>query len=94
MQSVTSNAVALALDGKTIKHKTISGTTNQYGVIYKGNSNLLGTERIINSYLANGNDDYFCLSGSSPTNGQWIQIRNYLNTVKSNSSVEVEIIYF
>ena len=96
MHSVTSGAVYSALDGKTIKHKTVSGTTNSWGVLYKNNSGgtILGTERFINCYLKNGTDDYVCLVGSSPVNGQWIQVRNYQMTIMSNTYVEIDVIYF
>ena len=102
MYSVTSNAVANALDGKTIKHKTVKGTTNSNGVMYKSISGgtLTGEERIINAYVSNFSN-YFCLTGWSNNIagdgkivGQELMVINYDNTKIANTYIEIEIIYF
>ena len=101
MHSVTSNAVAQALDGKTIKHKTVKGTTNSNGVLYKSISDgtLTGEERIINAYVSNFSN-YFCLTGWSnniagdgKVVGQELMVIDYDYTKVVNTYVEIEIIY-
>lgn len=102
MQSVTSNAVANALDGRTFKHKTVKGTTNSNGVMYKSISDgtLTGEERIVNAYVSNFSN-YFCLTGWSNNIagdgkivGQELMVINYDYTKIANTYVEIEIIYF
>ena len=101
LNPVTSGAVYSALDGKTIKHKTVTGTTNGNGVLYKTiATGLTGEEKIVNAYVSNYSN-YFCLIGWSNNIasdgkivGQELMVINYDYTKIANTYVEIEIIYF
>jgi hypothetical protein len=92
LHAVTSNAVAEALNNYSLKKKTVTGTTNANGILYKDISNLVGTEIIINAICTSVNDKV-ARCGYSNVTGYWIQVMNVNNTLYSNTSVTVDIIY-
>lgn len=91
MHSVTSNAVYSALY-QLIKKKTITGTTNGNGILFKSNSNLDGTEIILNAIRTDYSNDV-CLVGWQTGVGQWLEIIEYDLTRRINTPVTVDIYY-
>lgn len=91
MHSVTSNAVAIALNNMKIKANTVTGTTNVNGVIYSANSTLTGREFIIWAICTTHLNCYINLGFS--IYGSWVQIKEYNGNLLINTSVSVDIIY-
>ena len=91
MHSVTSNAVAVAMHGYKIKEKTITGTTNPYGIIYRNNSTMTGDEKII--FAICPTDDICVRVGYHTANGIWLQVLTYNNTPLANVFVSIDVIY-
>ena len=94
MHSVTSNAVYTFLGGYKVKNKTVKGTTNANGILYKDNSGgtIIGTERIINAKVTTRNDT-IARVGTNLSLGQWLQMLDYNNNKLANTYFEVSIIY-
>lgn len=79
-----------SLNGLSFKTKTISGTTNANGMLYRGNSNLDGTERVIFAKTVESKDYKVAIGYGQ---GIWLQVLNYNGTSLGNTQVSVEIIY-
>lgn len=75
-----------------IKKKTVTGTTNPNGILYNGNSNLSGTEKVLSAYTVSGSD-YKVDIGKSNSSGYWLQLLNYDGSRVGNTATSIEIYY-
>ena len=74
----------------TLKKKTVTGTTNANGLIYKENSNIVGTEIPLFAKVTSANDYYVNIGYGI---GVWLQIKSYNGTLLANTQVTCEMVY-
>lgn len=75
-----------------LKKKTITGTTNANGILYKGNSTLSGSEILIGA-VRTDIADCICFIGWGGSNGYWIKVCDYDLTTKANTAVTIDVYY-
>ena len=93
MHSVTSNAVAETLSNYSLKYKRITGITNANGVLWAGNSNIVGNECFVFSNCVS-HTDYMVITGYGGVNGVWLKIANYDYTAIINTTVSLDTLCF
>ena len=93
MQSVSSNAVAETLSNYSLKYKRITGITNANGVLWAGNSNIVGNECFVFSNCVS-HTDYMVITGYGGVNGVWLKIANYDYTAIINTTVSLDTLCF
>ena len=73
---------------KEVKHKTVSATTNQYGMINLGSGSIVSQEDLINIF-PNSGSQWICIEPYP-----WIRVYNQGSfTTVNNTSVSLIVVY-